>query len=363
MPAPSSANNDDKVTNIVNTNAHPSSAGTRTGRAKAKPAWVAFVTGGIGSSLGAAFAHPLDLVKVRMQVQGEVKARLTHGPRRPPTAQVGLVGMGKRILLVDGVAGLYAGVGASISRQIVYSSVRFGVYDLLKEMALDMQRETGTALNCDNRVLLTLPSSPTAPTPVIQASPAEELGLLVKIPCAMLAGCVGAFAGNPADLVMVRMQADGKRPAAERRNYRGVFDALRRVAQAEGIPALWLSGVLPNMARASIITVGHLAAYDTLKLTYTQSFGLDSTSVLTHLVSAVSAAGVSSIISNPVDVVKTRLMNALPGRYRGVVHCVATTLRAEGLVGLYKGFGATISRQVPYVTMSWLIVEQLKQLT
>ena len=34
-----------------------------------------FCVGGTGSMIGAATAHPFDLIKVRLQVQGEAKAR------------------------------------------------------------------------------------------------------------------------------------------------------------------------------------------------------------------------------------------------------------------------------------------------
>ena len=47
----------------------------------------------------------------------------------------------------------------------------------------------------------------------------------------MTAGIIGAFIANPFDLVLVRIQAD-KRPdvaAHEKRNYKNVFDAFRRI--------------------------------------------------------------------------------------------------------------------------------------
>jgi len=37
-----------------------------------------------------------------------------------------------------------------------------------------------------------------------------------------LLGGLGAIFGSPADLSLIRMQADGTLPAAERRNYTGV---------------------------------------------------------------------------------------------------------------------------------------------
>ena len=60
-----------------------------------------------------------------------------------------------------------------------------------------------------------------------------------KIAAGLIAGGVGAAVGNPADVAMVRMQADGRLPLAERRNYRSVGDAIGRMAHDEGVRSLW----------------------------------------------------------------------------------------------------------------------------
>ena len=63
------------------------------------------------------------------------------------------------------------------------------------------------------------------------------------------------------------------------------------------------------MARASVITVGHLAAYDTFKDAFVNYMGFARTSPVTHFGAAISAATFSSIISNPLDVVKVRVID------------------------------------------------------
>lgn len=46
------------------------------------------------------------------------------------------------------------------------------------------------------------------------------------------------------------MTADGRLPAAERRNYRHVGDAIVRMTREEGITTLW-RGAVPTMARVT----------------------------------------------------------------------------------------------------------------
>ena len=83
--------------------------------------------------------------------------------------------------------GAYAGLSASILRQMTYSLTRFGVYDALKERM----------------------STPG------QALPAWKMAVAASI-----AGGLGGIAGNPADVVLVRMTSDANRPAAEQLKYR-----------------------------------------------------------------------------------------------------------------------------------------------
>lgn len=52
--------------------------------------------------------------------------------------------------------------------------------------------------------------------------------LPVKVVMGGISGGVGAIVGNPADLVMIRMSADGQLPPEKRRNYTHVFNAIGR---------------------------------------------------------------------------------------------------------------------------------------
>ena len=139
--------------------------------------------------------------------------------------------------------------------------------------------------------------------------------------------------GNPADVAMVRMQADGRLPLSQRRNYGGVGDAIRRMSASEGIGSLWRGSSL-TVNRAMIVTASQLATYDEAKeaiIARGAGNGLG-----TH-VAASLAAGV--VAANPVDVVKTRVMNMRvePGAappYAGAVDCAVKTVRAEGIMAL-----------------------------
>lgn len=290
--------------------------------AKEQPLWKGFATGSLGSMAGGAASHPLDLIKVRMQIQGEAVVGEAAMQKLSP------VGMGLSIFKTQGVQGLFKGLTASLLRQGVYSGTRFGAYDVIKNM--------------------------------MGATPEKPLPVYLKVPAAMLAGAIGATVGNPADLSMVRMQADGKLPPEQRRNYKNAADAIIRVSKEEGVLALW-TGVRATVNRAVIVTVGQIAAYDQCKqmLLTTDYF---SDTIGTHFTASFMAAFISSAISHPVDLAKTRLMNMKHGEYKGTLDCLRKTASGEGMLALYKGFTATYVRQCPYVVVTWVVREQLKKM-
>ena len=279
--------------------------------------------------IGASCAHPLDLIKVRMQLQGEVAAVLSPSTFQNRT-QLGMIRMGAQIIKTDGVVGLFRGVTASLGRQFVYSGSRFGIYDVLKS-------KVSTFWGLEK----------------------ESLPLFAKVGTAMTAGGIGAFLANPGDVAMVRMQADGKRQIQDRRNYRNLFDAVKRISSEEGVSTLWRSSG-PTVNRAMIVTVGHLAAYDEVKQRLLRTEYFDDT-IRTHFASSFSAAFVASVLSHPVDVTKTRLMNMSKSQYSGMVDCLYKTIKHEGPLAIYKGFVPTLVRQMPYVIITWITIEQLKR--
>ncbi|GER47141.1 mitochondrial substrate carrier family protein [Striga asiatica] len=309
-----------------------------------------FVEGGIASIVAGCSTHPLDLIKVRMQLQGEAAAppplhnlrpalafqhpaaALHHNVHVPPP-RIGLVSVGLRIVRQDGAAALFSGVSATVLRQTLYSTTRMGLYDVLKTKWTD-------------------PAAGTMP-------------LSRKIVAGLIAGGIGAAVGNPADVAMVRMQADGRLPEAQRRNYRSVVDAIRRMSRDEGVASLWRGSSL-TVNRAMLVTASQLASYDQFK-EMILGRGLMADGLGTHVAASFAAGFVAAVASNPVDVIKTRVMNmrveageAPP--YAGAVDCAVKTVRAEGLRALYKGFIPTISRQGPFTVVLFVTLEQVRKL-
>ncbi|CAI0467788.1 unnamed protein product [Linum tenue] len=302
-----------------------------------------FVEGGIASIIAGCSTHPLDLIKVRMQLQGESLAApnpvlrpafaFNNGVTAAPRPSVGPVAVGLNILRQEGAAALFSGVSATVLRQTLYSTTRMGLYDVLKTKWTNP--ETG------------------------------NMPLVRKITAGLIAGGIGAAVGNPADVAMVRMQADGRLPAAARRNYTSVVDAIGSMARKEGVGSLWRGSSL-TVNRAMIVTASQLASYDQIKESILEK-GVMGDGLGTHVTASFAAGFVASVASNPVDVIKTRVMNmsveagkAAP--YSGALDCAIKTVRAEGPMALYKGFIPTISRQGPFTVVLFVTLEQVRKL-
>uniref|UniRef100_A0A803Q9C7 Mitochondrial uncoupling protein 5-like n=1 Tax=Cannabis sativa TaxID=3483 RepID=A0A803Q9C7_CANSA len=312
-----------------------------------------FVEGGIASIVAGASTHPLDLIKVRMQLHGEPTLTPPINPNpsslfRPampgnisavhsihlmdPPPRVGPVSIGVNIVRTEGVAALFSGVSATILRQTLYSATRMGLYEVLKQKWTDPQ--TGN---------FTLPK---------------------KIAAGLVAGGVGAAVGNPADVAMVRMQADGRLPISERRNYKSVVDAISQMSKSEGVASLWRGSAL-TVNRAMIVTASQLASYDEIKETILKK-GLMNDGIGTHVAASFAAGFLAAVASNPVDVIKTRVMNmrvesGAGPPYSGALDCAVKTVRAEGVMALYKGFIPTISRQGPFTVVLFVTLEQIRK--
>ena len=303
--------------------------------AKKQAPWKGFLSGSLGAMASGAVTHPIDLVKVRMQLygQGSEASGASAASKAPLKAPPGMMRTGYLVVKHEGTFGLYKGLSASLMRQASFIGTKFGAYDLLKS-AVPKDADGG-------------------------------LSFWKMTLCGLGAGAIGAAVGNPADLAMVRMQADGRLPLELRRNYRHGGEALMRVVREEGVFALW-RGCAPTVNRAMIVTASQMAVYDKSKAVILKESGAkDGLAVQTG--ASFIAGVVAALTSNPIDLAKSRLMTMKPdaeGRmpYTGTMDCIVKTARSEGLGALYKGLIPTAARQVPLNMVRFISVEAMKKL-
>lgn len=72
--------------------------------------------------------------------------------------------------------------------------------------------------------------------------------------------------GNPTEVVLVRMCADGAKTAAERYNYGNSIRALYRIAKEEGM-STFSRGLTPNIVRSVIMSRFYILDITLLQIT------------------------------------------------------------------------------------------------
>lgn len=266
--------------------------------------------GGLASAGAACCTHPLDLLKVHLQTQ--------------QGGNIGVVSQTVSIVKNEGVLALYSGLSASLVRQLTYSTTRFAIYELAKQKV-----------------------SPNGePVPFFQ-----------RVLMAAGAGACGGFVGTPGDMVNVRMQNDVKLPVDQRRNYKHAIDGMARVAREEGFTKLF-NGADWATGRAVLMTIGQLCFYDQVKQTLLETPYFQDNLVL-HFTSSLAAGAIATTMTQPLDVLKTRSMNAKPGEFSGAMDLVKYTAKG-GPLAFYKGYFPAFARLGPHTILTFVLFEQLR---
>lgn len=271
-----------------------------------------FINGGISGMVATTVIQPVDMVKVRIQLAGE---GTQGGPKPTP------VSVTRDIVRSGKVLDLYTGLSAGLLRQAVYTTARLGFFDTFMKSLNSRAKEQG-----------------------------KKIGFAERASAGLTAGGLAAMLGNPADLALIRMQSDGLKPLAERKNYKSVIDALVSISKNEGITALW-AGAFPTVVRAMALNFGQLAFFSEAKAQLKSK--TDWNPKLQTLTASAIAGFFASFFSLPFDFVKTRLQKQQPGPdgkvpYRGMIHCFGKVAKEEGILRFYRGFGTYYVRIAPH---------------
>jgi len=194
--------------------------------------------------------------------------------------------------------GLFNGLPDALKRQFFYSGIRFGLYDVI--------------------------------------GPKRQLTLPEKMCKGAFVGAVGALVATPFDLAKVRKQA-------------GTIHA------PKGVLARWQGGG-PTITRASVVTSSQLSSFHHSKEWLLRQ-GWQSEANETNVTASLIAGVVTSLISNPLDVMKTWRMT---GRLeKPQLPSLIRIVQQEGVLSLYRGLGPTLARMCPYVVVLFMTKEWL----
>uniref|UniRef100_A0A8D2CJZ7 Solute carrier family 25 member 47 n=1 Tax=Sciurus vulgaris TaxID=55149 RepID=A0A8D2CJZ7_SCIVU len=295
-----------------------------------------FVAGAIGGVCGVAVGYPLDTVKVRIQTEPKY---------------TGIWHCIRDIYRQERVRGFYRGLSLPVCTVSLVSSVSFGTYRHC--LAHICRFRYGSA----------------------EAKPAKADVTLSG--CA--SGLVRVFLTSPTEVAKVRLQtqaqAQRRRPSASGPSaappaslvpgpkYRGPLHCLITVAREEGLRGLYKG------SSALLLREGH--SFATYFLSYAilcewlTPPGHSQPDVLGVLVAGGCAGVLAWAVATPMDVIKSRLQADGQGqqRYRGLLHCVVTSVREEGLRVLFRGLAVNCCRAFPVNMAVFVTYEAVLRLT
>jgi solute carrier family 25 protein 34/35 len=181
-----------------------------------------FLLGGLAACGAVTFTNPWEVVKTRLQLQGELMR----------SAQVKRVyfGVGDAFIKIatkEGLAGLQRGLLPAYLYQLMTNGLRFGGYEPLKS-------------------IMTRMISP-------EDYRSGRINSLANVLSGAIAGVVGAAIGSPFFLVKTRIQAYSPNLAAVgvQHRYRGMADAFQSIVRTDGYRGLF-GGAEAAMLRTGI---------------------------------------------------------------------------------------------------------------
>ncbi|KAK3491296.1 putative mitochondrial carrier protein ARALAR1 [Neurospora crassa] len=178
------------------------------------------IAGGTAGGCQVVFTNPLEIVKIRLQVQGEVAKSVEGAPKRSAMWIVRNLGL----------VGLYKGASACLLRDVPFSAIYFPTYSHLKK---DLFGESQT----------------------------KKLGVLQLLTAGAIAGMPAAYLTTPCDVIKTRLQVEARKGDTQ---YTGLRHAAKTIWKEEGFRAFFKGGPA-RIFRSSPQFGFTLAAYELLQ--------------------------------------------------------------------------------------------------
>ncbi|GAO48483.1 hypothetical protein G7K_2656-t1 [Saitoella complicata NRRL Y-17804] len=182
------------------------------------------------------------------------------------------------------------------------------------------------------------------------------------------AGLTSAVIVCPLDVVKTRLQAQGGLQAEISRRhpvdgmtairYQGMIPSLKRIWHEEGVRGMY-RGLGPTVLGYLPTWAAYFTIYEKCKVWYGDRL---ESPWMSHIASALTAGASSTALTNPIWVVKTRLMTQskhTPWHYNSTPDAIRRMYQDEGIRTFYRGLGPSLLG-VTHVAVQFPLYEQFK---
>ncbi|CAL9728667.1 succinate/fumarate mitochondrial transporter [Monosporozyma unispora] len=337
------------------------------------------IAGGTAGLFEALCCHPLDTIKVRMQIYKRVNSK-EHPTLKPP----GFIKTGRTIYHNEGFIALYKGLGAVVIGIIPKMAIRFSSYEWYRTLLADKQTgkvstgntfiaglmagvtEAVMVVNPMEVVKIRLQAQHLA-DPVVQNAKNVMATASAAIPNGATANFASAATATTTATATATATAAGSAVAAAPKHYKNAVHAAYTIVKEEGFGALY-RGVSLTAARQATNQGANFTVYSKLK-EFLQSY--HNKDVLpsweTSLIGLVSGA-IGPFSNAPLDTIKTRLqkdktiksVGEKTSSWKRIAVIGTQLIKEEGFNALYKGITPRVMRVAPGQAVTFTVYEYVR---
>ncbi|KAL9161348.1 hypothetical protein ABFS82_07G016000 [Erythranthe guttata] len=302
--------------------------------------------GAISGGISRTVTSPLDVIKIRFQVQLEPTTQwaLLRRDVYGPSKYTGMVQASKDILREEGLPGFWRGNVPALLMVMPYTAIQFTVLHKLKTLA------SGSSKSEDH----------------INISP------YLSYVSGALAGCAATIGSYPFDLLRTILASQG-----EPKVYPNMRSAFVDIVETRGFRGLY-AGLTPTLFEIVPYAGLQFGTYDTFKRwmmvynRYKSPYGNEGGDVISSFqlfLCGLAAGTCAKAVCHPLDVVKKRFqVEGLPRdrrygarvehhAYKNMYDALTRIMQAEGWAGLYKGIVPSIVKAAPAGAVTFVAYE------
>jgi solute carrier family 25 (mitochondrial S-adenosylmethionine transporter), member 26 len=168
-------------------------------------------------------------------------------------------------------------------------------------------------------------------------------------------GAAGAFTNVllfPLDTAKTLRQADPAR-------FSGALPALRAVLATRGIAGVY-AGIAPALFGSALSSALYFSTYEFVRRRVAERQAAKRWRAPINALAAACGNVASSILFVPKEVVKQRMQAAADVNSVRFVGAAVNLVQTDGFVGLYRGYKATLLRNIPSTMLRFVLYEEAK---
>ncbi|KAL1334804.1 hypothetical protein HN51_063765 [Arachis hypogaea] len=300
--------------------------------------------GAISGGISRTVTSPLDVIKIRFQVQLEPTSSwaLLRKDFAAPSKYTGIFQASKDIFREEGFQGFWRGNVPALLMVMPYTAIQFTVLHKLKTLA------SGSSKSEDH----------------------SSLSPYLSYVSGALAGCAATIGSYPFDLLRTILASQG-----EPKVYPNMRSAYLDIVQTRGYKGLY-AGLSPTLVEIIPYAGLQFGTYDTFKrwaMAWNHRYSNTTTggnlSSFELFVCGLAAGTCAKLVCHPLDVVKKRFQIEGLQRhprygarvelhtYRNMSDALSRIIRSEGWAGLYKGILPSTVKAAPAGAVTFVAYE------